>query len=139
MIELTAHRGMITDRNGEPLAISTPVESVWVSPKDVEITPERIRQLSKILDMSESDVKSRFTHSQREFIYLKRQVPPETAARVMQVDAPGVFLQREYRRYYPAGEVAAHLSASPMSMTTARKASSWPTRTGSPASRAAAT
>lgn len=109
VIELTAHRGMITDRNGEPLAISTPVESVWVSPKDFEITPERIRQLSKILEMSESDVKSRFTHSQRDFIYLKRQVPPETAARVMQVDAPGVFLQREYRRYYPAGEVVAHL------------------------------
>ncbi len=109
VIELTAHRGMITDRNGEPLAISTPVESVWVSPKDFEITPERIRQLSKILEMSESDVKNRFTHSQRDFIYLKRQVPPETAARVMQVDAPGVFLQREYRRYYPAGEVVAHL------------------------------
>jgi cell division protein FtsI (penicillin-binding protein 3) len=109
VIELTAHRGMITDRNGEPLAISTPVESVWVSPKDFEITPERIRQLSGILEMSESDVKSRFTHSQRDFIYLKRQVPPETAARVMQVDAPGVFLRREYRRYYPAGEVVAHL------------------------------
>jgi cell division protein FtsI (penicillin-binding protein 3) len=109
VIELTAHRGMITDRNGEPLAISTPVESVWVSPKDFEITPDRIRQLSKILEMKESDVKSRFTHSQRDFIYLKRQVPPETAARVMQVDAPGVFLQREYRRYYPAGEVVAHL------------------------------
>ncbi|BAN36298.1 peptidoglycan glycosyltransferase [Sulfuricella denitrificans skB26] len=109
VIELTAHRGMITDRNGEPLAISTPVESVWVSPKDFEITPARIRQLSKILEMSESDVKGRFTHSQRDFIYLKRQVPPETAARVMQVDAPGVFLQREYRRYYPAGDVVAHL------------------------------
>ena len=109
VIELTAHRGMITDRNGEPLAISTPVESVWVSPKDFEITPERIRQLSGILEMSESDVKSRFTHSQRDFIYLKRQVPPETAARVMQVDAPGVFLRREYRRYYPAGEVVSHL------------------------------
>jgi cell division protein FtsI (penicillin-binding protein 3) len=109
VIELTAHRGMITDRNGEPLAISTPVESVWVSPKDFEITPERVRQLGKILEMSESDVKSRFTNSQRDFIYLKRQVPPETAARVMQVDAPGVFLQREYRRYYPAGEVVAHL------------------------------
>ncbi|OIP12144.1 MAG: cell division protein [Betaproteobacteria bacterium CG2_30_59_46] len=109
MIELTAHRGMITDRNGEPLAISTPVESVWVSPKDFEITPERIRQLGRILEMSESDVKSRFTHSQSDFVYLKRQVPPETAARVMQIDAPGVFLQREYRRYYPAGEVVAHL------------------------------
>ena len=109
VIELTAHRGMITDRNGEPLAISTPVESVWVSPKDFEITPQRIRQLSGILEMSESEVKKRFTQSSRDFVYLKRQVPPETAARVMQVDAPGVFLQREYRRYYPAGEVVAHI------------------------------
>ena len=109
VIELTAHRGMITDRNGEPLAISTPVESVWVSPKDFEITPERVRQLGKILDLSGDDVKSRFTQSQRDFVYLKRQVPPETAARVMQVNAPGVFLQREYRRYYPAGEVVSHL------------------------------
>lgn len=108
-IELTANRGMITDRNGEPLAISTPVESVWVSPKDFEITPTRIQQLSKILDMSEKDVRARFTRSNRDFVYLKRQVPPETAAKVMQVDAPGVFLRREYRRYYPAGEVVAHL------------------------------
>ncbi|MDD5241299.1 MAG: penicillin-binding protein 2 [Sulfuricella sp.] len=109
VIELTAHRGMITDRNGEPLAISTPVESVWVSPKDFEITPERIRQLGKILEMSGDDVKSRFTRSSRDFVYLKRQVPPETAERVMQVNAPGVFLRREYRRYYPAGEVVAHI------------------------------
>jgi cell division protein FtsI (penicillin-binding protein 3) len=109
VIELTAHRGMITDRNGEPLAISTPVESVWVSPKDFEITPERIRQLAHILEMKEEDVRNRFTQSQRDFIYLKRQVPPETAARAMQVNAPGVFLQREYRRYYPAGEVVSHL------------------------------
>lgn len=109
VIELTAHRGMITDRNGEPLAISTPVESVWVSPKDFEITPERVRQLGKILEMSGDEVKNRFSQSQRDFVYLKRQVPPETAARVMQVDAPGVFLRREYRRYYPAGEVVAHL------------------------------
>ncbi|MCL4472224.1 MAG: peptidoglycan D,D-transpeptidase FtsI family protein [Sulfuricella sp.] len=109
VIALTAHRGMITDRNGEPLAISTPVESVWVSPKDFEITPERIRHLAKILEMKEDDVKGRFVQSQRDFVYLKRQVPPETAARVLQVNAPGVFLQREYRRYYPAGEVVAHL------------------------------
>ena len=109
VIELTAHRGMITDRNGEPLAISTPVESVWVSPKDFEITPERIRQLAKILELSEEEVRNRFTQSQRDFIYLKRQVPPETAARAMQVNAPGVFLQREYRRYYPAGDVVSHL------------------------------
>ncbi|MDD5330697.1 MAG: penicillin-binding protein 2 [Sulfuricella sp.] len=109
VIELTAHRGMITDRNGEPLAISTPVESVWVSPKDFEITPERLRQLARTLDMSESDVRSRSAQSQRDFVYLKRQVPPETAARVLQIDAPGVFLRREYRRYYPAGEVVAHL------------------------------
>jgi cell division protein FtsI (penicillin-binding protein 3) len=109
VIELTANRGMITDRYGEPLAISTPVESVWASPRDVEFTPEKLRQLAKLLDMKEADVRHRLNQSQRDFTYLKRQLPPETAAKVMQLGIPGIFLQREYRRYYPAGDVVAHV------------------------------
>lgn len=109
VIELTAHRGMITDRQGEPLAISTPVESVSASPRDVEITPAKLAQLSRILDVSQSELNSRLSQSQRDFVYLKRQLPPETAERVVQLSIPGIFLQREYRRYYPAGEVVAHL------------------------------
>ncbi|MEW5943166.1 MAG: penicillin-binding protein 2 [Pseudomonadota bacterium] len=109
VIELSAHRGMITDRLGEPLAISTPVESVWASPQDVEATPEKKQQLAKLLDMGVGELNRRLTGTQREFVYLKRQLPPEQAARVMQIGIPGIFLQREYRRYYPAGEVMAHV------------------------------
>ncbi|HSS47246.1 MAG TPA: penicillin-binding protein 2 [Burkholderiales bacterium] len=109
VIEISAHRGMITDRNGEPFAISTPVESVWASPADVEITPEKLKQLAGLLESDKTEVGKRLKESNKEFVYLKRQISPELAARVVQLGIPGVFLQREYHRYYPAGEVMAHL------------------------------
>lgn len=109
VIELSAHRGMITDRWGEPLAISTPVESVAASPQDVEVGSAKLQQLARYLDMPASEIKGRLAESGREFVYLKRQLPPELAAKVMALDIPGIFLQREYRRYYPAGEVTAHV------------------------------
>ncbi len=109
VIELSAHRGMITDRLGEPLAISTPVESVWASPQDVELTAEKTRQLAKLLDLPKAEIEQRLQGTQKEFVYLKRGVPPEQAAKVMELGIPGVFLQRGYRRYYPAGDVMAHV------------------------------
>ncbi|MGH8751478.1 MAG: peptidoglycan D,D-transpeptidase FtsI family protein [Burkholderiales bacterium] len=109
VIEISAHRGMITDRNGDPLAISTPVESVWVSPDDVEITPGKQKQLTALLEMDKTELNKRLKETNKEFVYLKRQISPELAARVVQLGIPGVFLQREYRRYYPAGEVMAHV------------------------------
>ncbi|MFI4923459.1 MAG: penicillin-binding protein 2, partial [Burkholderiales bacterium] len=109
VIEITAHRGVITDRSGEPLAISTPVESVWVSPADVEITAQKQKQLAKLLEIDNAEISKRLHESDREFVYLKRQLSPEDAAKVVQLRIPGVFLQREYRRYYPSGEVMAHL------------------------------
>ena len=109
VIELSAHRGMVTDRLGEPLAISTPVESVAASPQDVEITPEQMKQLAKLLDVPDSELKSKLLETRREFVYLKRQLPPEQATKVVQLSIPGIFLQREYRRYYPAGDVMAHV------------------------------
>ena len=109
VIEMSAHRGMITDRHGKPLAISTPVESVWVSPQDVEITPEQLKRLASLIEMNVAEVGKRITEEQREFVYLKRHLPPEIAARVVELNIPGVFLRREYRRYYPAGEVMAHV------------------------------
>ncbi|MEW6314099.1 MAG: penicillin-binding protein 2 [Pseudomonadota bacterium] len=109
VIEISAHRGMITDRNGEPLAISTPVESVWVSPADLEITPQQEERLANVLEMNVAEVRQKLADSDRDFVYLKRQLPPEQAEKVVQLDIPGVFLKREYRRYYPAGEVMAHL------------------------------
>lgn len=109
VIEMTAHRGMITDRQGEPLAMSTPVESVWASPADVELTPEQRSRLAKLLGIDAADLKRRLADEQKEFVYLKRQLPPEQAAKVVQLNLPGVFLKREYRRYYPAAEITAHV------------------------------
>jgi cell division protein FtsI (penicillin-binding protein 3) len=109
VIEVSAHRGMITDRNGEPLAVSTPVESVWASPADVEIDSKQLRQLAQILGMGTEQLKSRLSEESRDFVYLKRQLPPDQAAQVTSLNLPGISLQREYRRYYPAGEEAAQM------------------------------
>ena len=108
-IELSATRGRIVDRNNEQLAISTPVESVAASPADVEITAEQAKRLARLLEMDAAELNRKLGDSRREFVYLKRQLPPEEAAKVVALGLPGVFLQREYRRYYPAGEVTAHL------------------------------
>jgi len=109
VIEVSAHRGMITDRNGTPLAVSTPVESVWASPPDVEANNRQIRQLARILGMDTREVKNRLTDTSRDFVYLKRQLPPDEAERVVSLNLPGIALQREYRRYYPAGAETAQM------------------------------
>ena len=109
VIEISAHRGMVTDRNGEPLALSTPVESVWAAPADANLSTEQRAKLTKLLGMDAAELKRKLAESDRDFVYLKRQLPPEQAAKVVQLNLPGVFLQREYRRYYPAAEVTAHV------------------------------
>ncbi|MDP2961428.1 MAG: penicillin-binding protein 2 [Sulfurimicrobium sp.] len=109
VIEISAHRGMITDRHGEPLAISTPVESVWASPQDIELSTEKKQSLAKLLSMNNVEIDKRLADTSKEFAYLKRGLPPEQAAKVMELGIPGVFLQRDYRRYYPAGDVTAHV------------------------------
>jgi len=100
---------MIVDRNNEPLAISTPVESVAASPADVEAQPADLRRLALLLGVSQEELREKLADTRREHVYLKRQLPPEQAERVVQLGIPGVFLQREHRRYYPAGEVMAHI------------------------------
>jgi cell division protein FtsI (penicillin-binding protein 3) len=109
VLELPAHRGMITDRNGEPLAVSTPVESVWASPVDARLSAGQRRQLARLLGMDEREIGRRLAERDREFVYLKRHLPPDTSAQVVQLALPGIALKREYRRYYPDGEVTAHL------------------------------
>ncbi len=109
VVEIGASRGMIVDRNNEPLAISTPVESVAASPGDVEAEPAELRKLAQLLGISNDELRSRLSETKREFVYLKRQLPPEQAERVVQLGIPGVFLQREHRRYYPAGDVMSHI------------------------------
>ena len=110
VVSLSAHRGKITDRNGEPLAISTPVESVWVNPQQLGGEQQRIPELEQVLSLEHKSVRHLLTRrSDREFIYLRRHVSPALATQVSDLDIPGVYLQREYRRYYPAGEVASHI------------------------------
>jgi cell division protein FtsI (penicillin-binding protein 3) len=109
VIELSATRGRIVDRNNEPLAISTPVESVAASPADIAITAEQLKRLARLLETDAGELRKKLADTRREFVYLKRQLPPDEAARVVALGIPGVFLQREHRRYYPAGEVTAHL------------------------------
>ena len=109
VVEISAHRGMVTDRNGEPLAVSTPVESVWASPADASLSTEQRFKLARLLGTDPAELRRRLADSEREFVYLKRQLPPEQATKVVQLNLPGVFLQREYRRYYPAAEVTAHV------------------------------
>lgn len=107
---ISAHRGMITDRHGEPLAISTPVDSVWVNPRELQAAQDQWPLLARTLGMSERELEQRLRErADKGFMYLKRHIDPDLAARVTALGIPGVFLQREYRRYYPEGEVAAHV------------------------------
>jgi len=110
VVSIPAHRGMIVDRNGEPLAISTPVQSVWANPQDVDLTSSDLPRLAKILGLNVGQMRRMLARrAAREFVYLKRQIDPDVAQKVTALGARGIFLRREYRRYYPAGEVAAHV------------------------------
>jgi cell division protein FtsI (penicillin-binding protein 3) len=108
--KIAAHRGAITDRNGEPLAISTPVDSVWVNPQEVNDNIDQLPKLARALNEDQQTLARRITSNlDREFLYLERHMPPEQAAHVKALGIPGVYLAREYRRYYPAGEVTGHI------------------------------
>ncbi len=110
VVEIPAHRGMITDRNGESLAISTPVNSIWAVPRKVLGADIKLKALADYLQMDEQELNSLLKDRiSRQFVYLKRHVDPALAEQVMQLDIPGISLQREYRRYYPAGEVTSHI------------------------------
>ena len=107
---ITAHRGTITDRNGEPLAISTPVDSVWANPKELALVEDQMPALARVLGLDEQSLIRQITFSMnKDFVYLRRHLSPDKAREVMSLKLPGVNIQREYRRYYPAGEVVGHL------------------------------
>jgi cell division protein FtsI (penicillin-binding protein 3) len=107
---IPAHRGMITDRNGEPLAISTPVVTLWANPQELPDDAIQRIVLAQALGMSLESFEARVArYSDHEFMYLRRQMTPEAAQRILDLRTPGVYPQREYKRYYPAGEVAAQL------------------------------
>ncbi|WP_231550531.1 MULTISPECIES: peptidoglycan D,D-transpeptidase FtsI family protein [Chitinibacter] len=139
-LKLEPNRGMITDRNGEPLAISTPVQSIWLSPRNMRVLPEgetrhkewkqesdddqvpvsraEIKSLAGLLGLSYDDLLGKVTVTRKnkegketrpDFLWVKRHISPADAKRVLALNIPGVYSQTEYRRYYPAGEVMAHV------------------------------
>ena len=109
-IPIATSRGMITDRNGEPLAISSPVESIWGNPKELLKAPQRLPELAKALGMPHDELASRLSQrASKEFVYLKRRINPDEAKRILALEVPGVASQREYRRFYPQGEAIAHV------------------------------
>jgi cell division protein FtsI (penicillin-binding protein 3) len=109
-VPVAAHRGMILDRHGEPLAISTPVHSVWLNPQEFNADKTQVANLAKALGLKTKTVNNKAKQDgHREFVYLKRRVTPEVANKVESFNITGVALQREYKRYYPMGEVTSHL------------------------------
>jgi cell division protein FtsI (penicillin-binding protein 3) len=108
VIEMAATRGRVLDRNGEALAVSTPVKSIWAIPGDFAASDAERRKLATLLGMEPAEIQKRLEGA-RDFAYLKRQVPPETAQAVELLGLKGLHQQQEYRRYYPGGEVTAHV------------------------------
>lgn len=107
---LEAHRGMITDRNGEPLAISAPVETIYADPKFLILSLPQLTSLAKALGVESSWLAKKIESNQdKRFIYLKRKMSPHEVEKVLALNLDGVYSQREYKRYYPSGEVAAHV------------------------------
>lgn len=107
---IQANRGMITDRHGEPLAISSQVATLWANPRQLPQDAEPIFALAEALGETPKDFIQRLQrYADREFMYLRRQVTPDVAEAVLSLRIPGVYAQDEFKRYYPAGEVAAHL------------------------------
>ena len=109
-IPIATSRGMITDRNGEPLAVSSPVESIWANPQELLKSPARLPQLADALGMDRDELRNRLgQRADKEFVYLKRRINPDEAKRILALEIPGVASQREYRRFYPQGEAMAHV------------------------------
>ena len=109
-VSISAHRGDIVDRNGEPFAVSAPVNSLWLNPKVAINNLDKLSVVADLLSLDIISLKEKIKrNSHREFLYLKRHASPELADEVIALKVPGVALQSEYRRYYPSGEVAAHV------------------------------
>ncbi len=108
VLELSATRGRIMDRNGNVLAVSTPVKSIWAIPEDARLQPAQANALAALLEMDVRELQHKLA-SDRDFVFVKRQIPPDVADKVAALNLPGIHDQREYRRYYPAAEMSAHM------------------------------
>jgi cell division protein FtsI (penicillin-binding protein 3) len=108
VIEVSATRGRIMDRHGDVLAISTPVKAIWAIPEDARLSPAQLRRLATLLEMDVRDLNRKLA-TEKEFVFLKRQIPPDVAEKIAALNLPGIHDQREYRRYYPSGDAMAHV------------------------------
>jgi cell division protein FtsI (penicillin-binding protein 3) len=109
VIEVPATRGRILDRHGDALAVSTPVKSVWAIPADAQMSRADRTRLAKLLGIDRAELDRKLGDASRDFVYLRRQLAPEAADAIAALGLPGVHQQREFRRYYPGGEVTAHV------------------------------
>lgn len=108
-IEISASRGKVTDRNGDMLAVSTPMRSIWAIPSDARtMSGEQKRQLAELVELKPRELDARLA-SEKNFVFVKRQVPPQVAEQIAALKLPGIHQEKEYRRFYPAGEMTAHL------------------------------
>ncbi|WP_248749072.1 penicillin-binding protein 2 [Pseudomonas sp. MWU15-20650] len=109
-IPIPAHRGLITDRNGEPLAVSTPVTTLWANAKELQVAKDRWPALAAALGQDPKALTERLdAQANKEFIYLVRGLTPEQGQQVLDLKVPGVYGIEEFRRFYPAGETTAHM------------------------------
>jgi len=108
--KMIAHRGAVLDRFGEPLAVSSPVDTVWVNPPEFAQAGEGIAKLARALKQNRQWLEQRVTSNlDRQFLYVARHMDPDEAAKIKKLGIPGVYLLREYRRYYPNGEITGHV------------------------------
>ena len=108
-IEISASRGKVTDRHGDMLAVSTPMRSIWAIPSDARtMSGEQKRQLAELVELKPRELDARLA-SEKNFVFVKRQVPPQVAEQIAALKLPGIHQEKEYRRFYPAGEMTAHL------------------------------
>lgn len=108
-LEMPAIRGRILDRNGQVLASSVPVKAIWAIPEDVQqASRDQVHQMAQLLSMKDADLQKKLD-SDRSFVYIKRQVDNDVADKVMALKIPGISTKKEYKRYYPEGDVMAHV------------------------------
>ncbi|MBI4742146.1 MAG: penicillin-binding protein 2 [Betaproteobacteria bacterium] len=107
-LEISASRGRVSDRNGDVLAISTPMKSVWAIPADARLDPQQTKQLAGLLEADAKELSHKL-NSDKNFVFLQRQIPPDIADQITALKLPGIGQDKEYRRYYPTGEMTAHI------------------------------
>lgn len=108
-LKLQAYRGKISDRNGEILAVNSPVDSVWANPSELNMSAKQKVELAKLLNVKTKAIDEKVANKKREFVYVKRRISPDLAKQVERLGIQGINFQREYRRFYPAGDVVSHV------------------------------